>query len=174
MSRSRVQTSWLLISPPSWNWPLSTSSFFFSIIDLDPLQYSCLENPMDGGACWAAAHGVAKSQTWLSDFPFTFHFHALEKEMATPGGLQSMGSQRVRHDWATSLSLFTFMHWRRKWQPILGNPRMSSLTQWTWVWVDSASWWWTGRPGMLQSMGSQRVGHDWATKLNWTEARWWL
>ena len=48
-----------------------------------PLQYSCLENPMDGGACWAAVHGVAKSQTKLSDFPFTFHFHALEKEMAT-------------------------------------------------------------------------------------------
>ena len=48
-----------------------------------PLQYSCLENPMDGGAWWAAAHGVAKSRTQLSDFPFTFHFHALEKEMAT-------------------------------------------------------------------------------------------
>ena len=48
-----------------------------------PLQYSCLENPMDGGAWWAAVHGVAKSRTWLSDFPFTFHFHALEKEMAT-------------------------------------------------------------------------------------------
>ena len=49
----------------------------------DPLQYSCLENPMDGGAWWAAVHGVAKSQTRLSDFTFTFHFHALEKEMAT-------------------------------------------------------------------------------------------
>ena len=48
-----------------------------------PLQYSCLENPMDGGAWWAAVHGVAKSQTRLSDFTFTFHFHALEKEMAT-------------------------------------------------------------------------------------------
>ena len=48
-----------------------------------PLQYSCLENLMGGGAWWAAVHGVAKSQTWLSDFPFTFHFHALEKEMAT-------------------------------------------------------------------------------------------
>ena len=48
-----------------------------------PLQYSCLENPMDGGAWWAAVHGVAKSWTQLSDFPFTFHFHALEKEMAT-------------------------------------------------------------------------------------------
>ena len=47
------------------------------------LQYSCLENPMDGGAWWAAVHGVAKSRTRLSDFTFTFHFHALEKEMAT-------------------------------------------------------------------------------------------
>ena len=76
------------------------------------LQYSCLENPMDGGAWRAAVHGVARSQTPLSDFPFTFHFHALEKEMAThssvltwripgtgePGGLPSMGSHRVRHD----------------------------------------------------------------------------
>ena len=46
---------------------------------------------------------------------------------------------------------------------------MASPTQWTWVWVNSESWWWTGRPGMLQSMGSQRVGDDWATELNWTE-----
>ena len=77
-----------------------------------PLQYSCLENSMDGGACYAAVHGVDKSQTQLSDFAFTFHFHALEKEMAThssvlawripgtgePGGLPSMGSHRVGHD----------------------------------------------------------------------------
>ena len=46
---------------------------------------------------------------------------------------------------------------------------MASRTQWTWVWVNSGSCWWTGKPGMLQSMGSQRVGHDWATELNWTE-----
>ena len=46
---------------------------------------------------------------------------------------------------------------------------MASPTQWTWVWVDSGSWWWTGRPGMVWFMGSQRVGHNWATKLNWTE-----
>ena len=44
---------------------------------------------------------------------------------------------------------------------------MASLTRWTWVWVNSGNWWWTGKPGMLQSMGSQRVGHDWATELNW-------
>ena len=48
---------------------------------------------------------------------------------------------------------------------------MVSPTQWTWVWVNSRTWWWTGRPGMLQSMGPQRVGHDWATELNWTDAK---
>ena len=48
-----------------------------------PLQYSCLENPMDGEVWWAAVHGIAKSRTRLSDFPFTFHFYALEREMAT-------------------------------------------------------------------------------------------
>ena len=78
-----------------------------------PHQYSCLENPMDGGAWWATVHGVAEGQTRPSDFTFTFHFHALEKEMAThssvlawripgtgePGGLPSMGSHRVGHDW---------------------------------------------------------------------------
>ena len=49
---------------------------------------------------------------------------------------------------------------------------MTSLTRWMWVWVSSRSWWWTGRPGMLRFMGSQRVGHDWATELNWTEYVW--
>ena len=79
----------------------------------DPLLYSCLENPVDGGAWWAAVHGVASTRSRLSNFTFTFHFHALEKEMAThssvlawripgmgaPGGLPSMGSHRVGHDW---------------------------------------------------------------------------
>ena len=77
-----------------------------------PLQYSCLENPMDGGAWWAIVHGVAKSWIRLSDFTLSFHFHALEEEMAThssvlawriPGtgesdGLLSLGLHRVRHD----------------------------------------------------------------------------
>ena len=50
------------------------------------------------------------------------------------------------------------------------NGWMASPTQWTWVWVNSGSWWWTGRPGVLESIGSQRVRHDWATELNWTVA----
>ena len=48
---------------------------------------------------------------------------------------------------------------------------MASLTRWTWVWANSGSWWQTGKPGMLQSMGSQRTGHDWVTELNWTDSR---
>ena len=59
------------------------SNVYFEEGNGTPLQYSCLENPMDGGAWWAAVHGVEKSQTRLSDFTFTFHFHTLEKEMAT-------------------------------------------------------------------------------------------
>ena len=88
-----------------WYWPEGNGT---------PLWYSCLENPMDGGAWWAAVHGVTEGQTPLSDFTFTFHFHASEKEMAThssvlawripgsvePGGLLSMGSHRVGHDWS--------------------------------------------------------------------------
>ena len=82
------------------------------------LQYSCLENPMDGGAWKTVVHGVANSRTQLSDLPFTFHFHALEKEMAThssvlawripeagePGGLLSMGSHRVWSDLAAAVA----------------------------------------------------------------------
>ena len=56
---------------------------------------------------------------------------------------------------------------RRRWQGWDGW--MASPTQWTWVWVSSGSWWWTGKPGMLQSMGSQRLGHGWMTELNWRE-----
>ena len=91
-----------------------------------PLQYSCLENPMDGGAWKATVHGVAEGWIRLSDFTFTFHFHALEKEMATrssvlawripgtgePGGLPSMGSHRVGHDWSDSSSS------SRKWKSL--------------------------------------------------------
>ena len=80
--------------------------------DGDPLQCSCLENPRERGAWWAAVYGVTKSRTRLRDFTFPFHFHALEKEMAThssvlvwriprtgePGGLLSMGLHRVGHD----------------------------------------------------------------------------
>ena len=120
-----------------------------------PLQYSCLENPMDGGAWWAAVHGVAKSPIRLSDFTFTFHFHALEKEMAThssvlawripgttePGGLLSMGSHRVGHNWSDLAAA-------------AAGPNDNPLQFLAWRIP------WTEKPGGLQSTGSQRVGHD--------------
>ena len=104
----------------------------------NPLQYSCLENPMDGGAWLAAVRGVTKSRARLSDFTFTFHFHALEKEIAThssivawripgtgePSGLPSLGSHRVGHDWSNLAAaaarwwcaiLVLWFHARHKW-----------------------------------------------------------
>ena len=96
------------------NWATSLSLSRIGEGNGNPLQCSCLENPRDRGAWWAAVHGVTKSQTQTSDFTFTFHFHALEREMATystilawripgtgkPRGLPSMGLHRVRHDWS--------------------------------------------------------------------------
>ena len=112
-----------------------------------PLQYSCLENPMDGGAWCTAVHGVTKSRTRLTNFTFTFHFHALEMEMAThssvlawripgtgePGGLPSMGSHRVGHNWKHSSSSSTAEDFRvvglilEIWIPLL-NPMCLSLS----------------------------------------------
>ena len=95
-----------------WGAIAYSSGEYYSAINGTPLQHSCLENPMDGGAWWGAVHGVAKSWKRLSNSNFTFDFHALEKLMAThssvlawrilgtaePGGLLSMGSHRVGHD----------------------------------------------------------------------------
>ena len=95
------------------DWKIFTTSITGEV-NGTPLQYSCLENPMDRGAWWAAVHGVVKSQTRLSDFTFNFHFHASEKEMSThssdlawripgmaePDGLLSMGLHRIGHDWS--------------------------------------------------------------------------
>ena len=108
---------------------LATCMYPFGKGNGTPLQYSCLENPMNGGAWWAAVHGVTRSRTRLSDFTLFFHFHALEKEMLThssvlawripgtgePGGLPSVGSHRVRHDWsdlaAAAAATQTDMKW---------------------------------------------------------------
>ena len=109
------------------------------------LQYSRLENPMDGGARWAAVHGVAKGLTRLSDLTFTFHFHALEKEMAThssvlawrvpgtgePGGLPSVGSQswtRLKRLSSSSSSSKLLPWWLRR-LPAVRETQVRSLGQ---------------------------------------------
>ena len=93
-----------------------------------PLQHYCLENTITGEVCWAAVHGVAKSQTRLSSFTFTFHLHALEKDMAThssvlawripgtgePAGLPSMGSHSVWHDWSDASDSFEERWWNQE------------------------------------------------------------
>ena len=146
---------------------------------------------MDGGAWWAAVHGVPKSRTRLSDFTSTFHFHALEKEMAThssalawripgmgePGGLPSLGSHRVGHDWSDlaaaaaarghsgfpSGSVVKTLPanqetqvWSLGWEDALekGMAICSSIFAWEIPWTEE--------PSGLQSMGLQRVGYDWA------------
>ena len=82
-----------------------------------------------------------------------------------PGMLQFMGSLRVGHDWVTELNWIHLQiddFYDRGWDGWMASP-----TQWTWVWMNSRSWGWTGRPGVLRFMRSQRVGHDWVTELNW-------
>ena len=141
-----------------------------------PLQYSCLENPMDGGAWWAAIHGVPKSWTWLSDFTFTFHFHALEKEMAThssvlawriprmgePGGLLSIGSHRVGQDWSDLAAMP---------DKEMGIPdHLSCLLRNLYASQEATvrtgdvttDWFQIGKGVQFSS-----VWHDWGTELNW-------
>ena len=118
-------------------------------------------------------HLSAMRETWVGSLGWE---DPLEKEMAThsntlawkiqwmeePGGLQSMGSQRVRQDWATSLSLLSEAS-----ISLLTRPH-KDISRKQLQFTHLGSWWWTGRPGVLRFMGLQRVGHDWVTELNWS------
>ena len=83
--------------------------------------------------------------------------------------LQYFGHQMRKADSTEKTLMLGKIEGRRKGDDRGWDGWMASPTQWTWVWVDSGSWWWTGRPGVLRLMGSQRVRHDWVTELNWTE-----
>ena len=122
---------------------------------------------MDREAWCAAFHGAPKSQTRLSSWTATRQNHS-----------DLFFKKNLPLNLATSCKELT--HWKRLWyweglgaggkgDNIGWDGWMASLTRWIWVWVTSGSWWWTGRPGVLRFMGSQRVGHDWAAELNWTD-----
>ena len=113
----------------------------------NPLQHSCLEKSHEQGS-------LASYSPWnCEESDTTEHMHTqldLNIRMVSP-----------------SLKFFlTYWTFLKVLLRLIVLPWMVSLTQWTWVWINSGSWWWTGRPGMLQSMGLQTVGHDWVTELN--------
>ena len=110
----------------------------------NPLQYSCLENPMDRGAWWATVHGVAKSRTQLSDFIFYLY--------SFPDGSVVKNLPGMQGTWVQSLG------WKDPLEKEMATH--SSILAW---WIP-----WTEEPGGLQSTGLQRVGHDWATSLHFT------
>ena len=128
------------------------------------------------------SYGFSSSHVWMWELD---HKERAEELMLCS---QSLGKSVLNihwKDWCWSWNSNTLStwyeeltHWKRPWcwerlkAGGEGDDRgwdgwMASPTQWTWVWVNSGSWWWTGGPGVLQSMGSQGVGHDWATELNW-------
>ena len=165
--------AWALVNKLCWVLYLTTLKYGEG--NGNPLQYSCLENPMDGGSWKAAVHGVAEGQTWLSDFRFTFHFHALEKERAThssvlawripgmgePAGLPSMGLHRVGHDWSDlavaepwSVDLYprsqilqrkTSCGWKSCWEVKRHCPGVGVGTTADRSWVTSVTGVWSGQ-----------------------------
>ena len=151
---------------------------------------------MDGGAWLAVDHGVTKSRTWLSIFTFTFHFHALEKEMAThssvpawripgmgePGGLLSVGSHRVRHDRSDSAAASIISLWAIYRAFLVTQQAMQEMQVWSLGWEDplekemathsSILAWeipWSEKPGRLQSMGSPK-SQTWVSGWTTTKA----
>ena len=136
-----------------WATSLSLFTFMHGEGNGNPLQCSCLENPRDGGAWWAAIYGVAQSWTRLKQ---------LSSSSSSIAGWKSWNSSTLAI-WCEELT-----HWKKPWcwerlkAGVEGDDRgwdgwMASPTQWTWVWASSRSWWWTGKPGLLQSMGCKKL-----------------
>ena len=131
----------------------------------NPLQYSCLENPMDREAWWATVHGVTKSRTWVSDFTFTT-ISSLNNDMTIVSSMMSGGTSLV----AQSIKNTPAMRETRVQSLGLEDPLEKEMA----THANILAWriLWTGEPGGLQSMGSQRVGHDWVTNTRWLILQW--
>ena len=137
---------------------------------------------MYGCKSWA----VKKAEYWRIDVFELWCWRRLLRVPWTARRSSQSVLKEILKDWCWSWSSNTLATWCKElthlkrpwcWERLKageGKDRqwdgwMSSPTWWTWVWASSRSWWWTGKPGMLQSIGSQRVGHNWATELNWTQ-----
>ena len=167
----------------------------------NPLQCSCLENPRDGGAWWAAIHWVTQSRTRLKqlssngDTDIENRIMDVGSREVGEGGMQGKGvtgkltlpyvKQIANGNLLCDSGNWSLTIWRggMGWEMggsfkregiYVWDGWMASLTRWMWVWVNSGSWWWTGRPGVLRFIGSRRVGHDWATNLNWSDDGCWF
>ena len=149
----------------------------------NPLQYSCLENPMNRGSGQAIIHRVIKRKSWSRLKSLNMSLQCYGEKNAWRKGFWIGEEKRTivkASTLATSCEELT--HWKdsdagRDWGQEEKGMTEDEMAVWhhgldgRWVWVNSRSWWWTGRPGVLRFMGSQRVRHDWATELNWTESK---
>ena len=155
------------------------------------------KNPSSQSYSFAISHvwmwELDHKKTWVIK-NWLFWTVMLEKTLESPLNSKKIKSvnqgnqpwiliRRTDADWSSNTlatSWEELIHWKRPWcwkrlkAGGEGDDRgwdswMASLTRWTWVWASSGSWWWTGKPGVLQSMGCQRVRHNWGTELNWTE-----
>ena len=172
MWESDHKESW---APKNW--------WFWTVV-LEKTLESPLDSWISSATLWICVWASSRSWWWTGK-PGVLQFMDLQmsKPVNNPKGNQSwifIGRTDAEaeaailgppdaENWLTGKDLDAEKDWRRDEKGMTGwDGWMSSLTQWTCVWASSGSWWWTGKPGVLQSMESQRVGHNWATELNWT------
>ena len=145
---------------------------------------------MCGCECWtvkkAEHRKIDPFELWCWGRPLRFHWttrrsnRSILKKISPGCSLEGlMPKLKLQYLGHLMPKYFQLTHWKRLWywerfrageerDNRGGDGWIASLTRWAWVWVNSGSWWWTGRPGVLRFMGSQRVRHDWMTELNWT------
>ena len=151
----------------------SSQGYFFSSNHVWMWEFDCEESPALKNWCfWTVVLERLLRVPWIARRSNQSILKEISPEYTLEGLMLKLKLQYFGHLMRRTDSLERPWCWGRLKAGGEGDDRgwdswMLSLTQWTWVWVNLGSWWWTGKPGVLQSMGSKRVGHDWATELNW-------